>query len=102
MLALLLLFISPPRSLAQANGEIICFLIFPRPGFLEALLRAWVGPRPPSRDFPAAMVAAGAWMADSELFEQLAPGEDRIAAIAAWPGARLPEPEPEEDAIEPL
>mgnify|MGYP000017613539 CR=1 FL=1 len=54
-----------------------------RPGFFEVLLSTWIGRKPPSSDFKAAMLGSidGALLAE---YEAMNPSEERVEQVAAW------------------
>lgn len=54
-----------------------------KPGFFEVLLSTWIGRKPPSSDFKAAMLGSidGALLAE---YEAMSPSEERVEQVAAW------------------
>ncbi|GMG87151.1 TonB family protein [Biformimicrobium ophioploci] len=71
------------------------------PAFFNVLLRAWIGPVPPSSDFREGLLSSG--NVDSGLaltFESLQPSAERVAATrgASRTVAAAPAPEPQEQS----
>ncbi|MFL0795919.1 MAG: TonB family protein [Cellvibrionaceae bacterium] len=67
----------------------------PSSDFFDLLLNTWIGSVPPSTEFKAALLAAGA-VSDSDYasFEMIQPTEERIAAVSGKPSATPKPPKP--------
>lgn len=66
--------------------------------FLNLLLNAWVGARPPSSNFKRDILQAPADAGDLlAIFDGLTPTDERVATIQSWSAEEEPESEPESE-----
>ena len=74
----------------------VALLNVSRPGFTEMLLRTWIGSRPPSTEFRQQMLGLELSPERVARFKALGPGQQRVAAIAAWTNE-----EADQESVEP-